>query len=143
MSNIMKSPSFSIPFKKSLAAVSDEYYAGLPVIDLDLPEEVKINLLTVTDNPDLKDNLFKSLVLGGLKDREQLRECSRQTSEPGLEKIFYRLTESTFDAVDSSRMLDFLTLLSDAGLVQDTEPRGDGKFHVKIPRHIIVPPGKE
>lgn len=143
LTNIMNSPLFTLSFKKSLAALCDYYYSSLSLSELDLPEQVKINLQAVTDNQALKDNLFQSLVLGGLKDREQLRECSRRTSEPGMEKIFYQLTEATFDAVDSSRMLDFLTLLSDAGLVQDVETRGEDKFHVKIPRTTVVPSGRE
>ncbi|MEL7698353.1 MULTISPECIES: hypothetical protein [Pantoea] len=141
LSEIMNSELFSLFTKQALASECETYYAALPLSDLDMPEDVKIELLKVTDNPELKDNLFRSLILGGLKGKEELRKCSRLTSEPGMEKIFNQLTEATFDAVDPVRMAAFLTLLSDAGLIQEPEPRDNGKFHVKIPRRSVLPTG--
>lgn len=143
LSEIMNSDQFSLFTKQALASECDTFYAALPLNDLDMPEDVKIRLLNVTDNLDLKDNLFRSLILGGLRDKEELYKCSRQTSEPGMEKIFTQLTEATFDAIDPSRMAEFLTLLSDAGLVQAPEPREGNKFHVRIPRHTVMSSGRD
>lgn len=136
LSEVMKSDLLSTDIKFGLATLFEKFYADFSVNEIDLPENVKINLLSVTDVQTLRDNLFLSLVSCGLRNRTELQKCSKLISEPGLEKFFTNLTEATVEAVDPTRIPLFLNVMSAAGLIQDWLTREDGKFYARIPRPV-------